>query len=232
MHQRNASPVAATCRRARPPNKTSRFQWRQSMNVIRSRHLRRPSSGSNDTFRFHSSRPMRRTIVAAAAVALLSTGCGGGDDNSASAVPQLNGLTGATKDATVEFKEGTNMAADAVARRPADRLHRAGCAVGRAVCRRQRDADHAVDARADGAGLVARRQGHRIPELHVRRQLAHLDDPARRLRSQGADDRILRRPRAGLDAGRLGPRVRVRPQQRRPVQDLELHAQQRRCTSS
>ncbi len=185
------APWLRRARRARPPNKTSRFQWRQSMNVIRSRHLRRPSFGSNDTFRFHSSRPMRRTIVAAAAVALLSTGCGGGDDNSATAVPQLNGLTGATKDVTVEFQEGTNMAADAVARRPADRLHRAGRPVGRAVCRRHRHADHAVDDRADGAGLVARRQGHRIPELHLRRQLAHLDHQPGRQRCQRDDDRIL-----------------------------------------
>jgi Tol biopolymer transport system component len=54
---------------------------------------------------------MRRTFAAAAAAALLATGCGGGNDNNEPAIPQLNALTGATKDATVEFSEGTNMAA-------------------------------------------------------------------------------------------------------------------------
>jgi len=79
------------------------------MSLVRSRQLRRASFRSNE---FSRSRPMRRTVAAAAVVALLATACGGGNDNNNdSAIPQLNGLTGPTKDATVEFSQGTNMAA-------------------------------------------------------------------------------------------------------------------------
>ena len=79
------------------------------MSLVRSRQLRRVSFRSNE---FSRGRPMRRTVAAAAVVALLATACGGGNDNNNdNAIPQLNGLTGPTKDATVEFSQVTNMAA-------------------------------------------------------------------------------------------------------------------------
>lgn len=68
----------------------------------RSRHARRADSPPART---------RPTWAAVAVAALLTAGCGGGDDNGAPNVAQLSGLSGATKDVTVEFHEGTNMAA-------------------------------------------------------------------------------------------------------------------------
>ena len=138
--------------------------------------------------------------------------------------PAVSELRGSTRQVGVELTEGTNMAATPSPDGPQIAFTAQGALWVDSDRRRQGDADHDRRRRADGAGLVARRLDHRVPELHHRRQLPHLDDQPGRRERQGDDHRLLRRSRAGLDARRLGPRVRVRPQQRRPVQDLELHA--------
>ena len=169
------------------------------------------------------------SLVAAAVAASLIAGCNQDDDSGqGSASAQLNDLKGSTKDLTVELKEGTNMAATPSPDGKRRCLHRARRALDRADRRRRGDAHHQLGHRADRTRLVARRQDDRLPELHPGRQLAHLDDQPRRLQCEGDHHRLLRRPRARLDAGRRRAGVRVRPQQRRPVQDLALHAGHRR----
>lgn len=58
---------------------------------------------------------LRRSWVALAAAAALAAACNSDDDSGGPGgnqpVAQYNGLTGATRDVTVEFREGTNMAA-------------------------------------------------------------------------------------------------------------------------
>ena len=146
---------------------------------------------------------MRRTIVAAAAVALLSTGCGGGDDNSATAVPQLNGLTGATKDVTVEFHEGTNMAARR--RRTAS----ASCSPPRARCGSFRSPAAMPRASRRGPWSPRRRSGRPTARgSRSRNTRAEGNYHIWTIAPDGADAREItsgpRRPRAGLAADGSG----------------------------
>ena len=173
----------------------------------------------------------RPSWVAIAVTALLAAGCGGGDDNNTPNVAQLNALTGAT-DVTVEFHEGTNMAAtpspdgQRIAFTAQGALWVMPFAAARPRASRHGRSSRPIPCGRPTASVIA------FQNYTRRRQLAHLDRATGRQRREGDHHRLLRRPRAGLDAGRQRARVLVGPQQRRPVQDLELHPLERRLQAA